>query len=131
MKRLIVIGLLALGACATNLPNGGGDLASSDLAGADFARADFSSTSYDLAGADLAGYSNVGEPCGGFTAMPKQCLPGLVCVSAQIPDAPGTCANPDAGMCQPNGQPCTTNADCCSQNCITRSGTCCIPGGCP
>jgi hypothetical protein len=88
---------------------------------------------FDLAGADLLGYSDVGGPCGGFTTMPKRCLPGLICQPAGLPDAPGTCVRPDGGACQGNGGACITNDDCCSHNCITRTspGFCCQPGGCP
>ncbi len=124
---------LAFGAlaCGNNgVPIGGADLASSDLASSDLAVAG----ARDFAGVDLEGYSGAGGPCGGFTQFPKQCLPGLVCVNAQVPDAPGTCANPDAGMCKVNGDSCSTGGDCCSGNCILRGGNpgfCCEPGGCP
>lgn len=71
-----------------------GDLAGTDdlaLAAEDLA------VGPDFAGADLAGYSDVGGPCGGFTANPKMCLPGLDCVANKIPDLPGTCERPDGG----------------------------------
>ncbi len=121
----------------------GGDLASSagDLSAGDLSVGDLASPAgdlavrppLDLAVADLAGYSGIGEPCGGFVMNPKQCKPGLVCVGAPIPDAPGTCASPDAGACHPNGASCGANGDCCSGNCILRAnpGFCCEPGGCP
>jgi hypothetical protein len=45
------------------------------------------------------------------------------------------CPSGDAGlMCQPIGAACSSNAECCSTNCIRRFGTpgyCCVPGGCP
>jgi hypothetical protein len=40
------------------------------------------------------------------------------------------------GCGRTNGSPCTTNADCASDNCINRNpdggaGVCCVAGGCP
>ena len=42
-------------------------------------------------------------------------------------------AGPSATCCQPNSNACSTAADCCSGNCITRTspGFCCQAGGCP
>jgi hypothetical protein len=36
-------------------------------------------------------------------------------------------------VCQPNGNACNQNSDCCSNNCILRTtpGYCCVAGGCP
>jgi hypothetical protein len=96
-----------------DLAHGGVDLAGADLAGVDLsAQVDLASPVdqavagdaamapdltfvRDFAGDDLAGDSDVGGPCGGFTANPKMCLPWLVCVRNKIPDIPGMCERPD------------------------------------
>jgi hypothetical protein len=111
MRRLALgLALLAVGCGGGTIAVDGGadqarpsDLAGVDLAGSDLAApADLASpddlaVGPDFAGVDLAGYSDVGGPCGGFTANPKMCLPGLVCVANMIPDLPGTCERPDGG----------------------------------
>jgi hypothetical protein len=128
--RIILLAGLTVAGCGGTGTGGGVDQAGAvpDAAG-DLATV----APPDLVSADLVGYSDLGGPCGGNTSMPKQCLPGLVCVLNRIPDTGGTCEYPDAGACQPNSAACTKNSDCCSNNCILRGspGFCCEPGGCP
>jgi hypothetical protein len=67
-----------------------------------------------------------GNVVGSFAGVTVACIQGA-CMTQVTLDG-------GVGACQPIGNPCVGNPDCCSNNCNNRNGlpgTCCTPGGCP
>ena len=84
----------------------------------------------------VANCKAVGTQC---DPQQNQCCSGTDCrptdtgiYGCQPPPSGGTpdAGTPDAGTCNVNGATCTNNSDCCSDRCLTESGTCQAPLAC-
>jgi hypothetical protein len=85
------------------------------------------------AGGDGPCISGEGGPCGGFVANACRCAEGLVCRYPGVPDVPGVCRKPDAGMehsCFPTCNRCVSGI-CCGQECCGKGEWCDMSTGVP
>jgi hypothetical protein len=87
----------------------------------DNARADWACAGCACASGGI--HTQDGQHSGGFATVAVSCIHG-VCLTQQ-----------GASQCQPDGNACLQQSDCCSNNCIVRGlalpGFCCVQGGCP
>ena len=78
-----------------------------------------------------------GGTCVALVPGPNVCPNGHLDGNVACGEVGLSCCLPNVdggnGTCQPNGNACNFNSECCSGNCITRTlpGFCCIAGGCP